>query len=345
MTPPPFYGIVSGMQALQLSADLTLQAKQFLQKTSFFSGWTDEELDEIIQHSRTTAFDDGETIFTPVENGSRVYLLLNGGVEVLSPDKKNILAEFVAGELFGEIALLTGKPHDAFAIAYKQARLLEFPKDGVPLETVFSNKPHLLAHLFQSLLIFTSQRTRAANMLIKENSPVVRELRNQVYSDKLSGLYNRTYLEESFAEFCKSPFALIMMKPDNFKQINDTFGHEAGDTALIFIAGFLKKTFSENTILVRYEGNEFAVLTHVHADRAAARSFAEKIKTALETLDLSHIFNGEDLRLSMSLGVVLFPEHGKTYTDIVTQCSGMPLTGRQHGGSMILFPEDIPCLK
>jgi len=329
------------MQESLLSADLKLQAKMFLKKTSFFSGWTDEELDEIMPHTQSIDFADGSTIFTPEENGSRVYLLLNGSVEVLSPDKKSVLAEFVAGELFGEIALLTGKPHDAFATAHNQARLLEFPKGGMPLDTLFHDNPRILAHLFQSLLIFTSQRTRAANMLIKENSPVVRELRNQVYSDKLSGLFNRTYLEESFSEFCKNPFALIMMKPDNFKQINDSFGHEAGDTALIFIARHLKKTFSENTVLVRYEGNEFAVLTHVYAEKEAARTFAEKIKTELETLDISHLFNGEKIFLSMSLGVVLFPERSASYADIVTKCSGMPLAGRQRGGSMILFPEDI----
>ena len=329
------------MQELQLSAGLKLHAKKFLQKASFFSGWTDEELEEIMLHTQLSDFEDGSTIFTPEENGSRLYLLLNGSVEALSPDKKTVLAEFVAGELFGEIALLTGKPHEAFAIAHNQARLLEFPKDGQPLEILFHDKPQILAHLFQSLLIFTSQRTRAANTLIKENSPVVRELKNQVYSDKLSGLFNRTYLEESFSEFCKNPFALIMMKPDNFKQINDSFGHEAGDTALIFIARHLKKTFSENTVLVRYEGNEFAVLTHVYAEKEAARTFAEKIKTELETLDISHLFNGEKIFLSMSLGVVLFPEHGTSYADIVTKCSGIPLTGRQRGGSMILFPEDI----
>ena len=341
MTTCSFCDIVQGMQEIPLSEDLALQAKKFLQKTSFFSGWTDSELDEIMMHCQMNEFEDGSTIFTPEETGSRVYLLLNGSAEVLSPDKKTALAEFVAGELFGEITLLTGKPHDAYAIAHNQARVLEFPKDGVSLETLFHDNPRILAHLFQSLLIFTSQRTRAANMLIKENSPVVRELRNQVYSDKLSGLFNRTYLEESFSEFCKEPFALIMMKPDNFKQINDSFGHEAGDTALIFIAGHLKKAFSEHTVLVRYEGNEFAVLTHLYTDKESARAFAEKIKKELETLDLSHLFNGEKIFLSMSLGIVLFPQHGKIYTDIVTRCSGMPLIGRQRGGSMILFPEDI----
>ena len=131
------------MQEIPLSADFAVQAKKFLQKTSFFSGWTDSELDEIMMHCQANEFEDGSIIFTPEENGSKVYLLLNGSAEVLSPDKKTALAEFVAGELFGEIALLTGKPHDAYAIARKQARILEFPKDGVPLETLFREYLHI----------------------------------------------------------------------------------------------------------------------------------------------------------------------------------------------------------
>ncbi|MGP1576520.1 MAG: GGDEF domain-containing protein [Treponema sp.] len=329
------------MQALELSADLINQAKTFLPQTSFFSGWTNEELDEIMPHTQIVTFENGGTIFTPEENGSRIYLLLHGSVEIFSPDKKSLLAAFVSGELFGEIALLTRKPHDAFAIAHKEACLLEFPKDGLPLETVFNDKPRILAHLFQSLLIFTAQRTRAANMLIKENSPVVQELRNQVYNDKLSGLFNRTYLEEYFSEFCKNPFALIMFKPDNFKYINDTYGHEVGDTALVAIAAHLKKTFSDSCILARYEGNEYALITHTHTDKETARSFAETVKKEFETLDLSRLFNGENIFLSISVGVVLYPVHGKTYKDIVTLCSGIPLTGRQRGGSMILFPEEL----
>ena len=329
------------MQESQLSTDFAFQAKKFLQKTSLFSGWSETELDEIIAHAEIRAVEAGSIIFTPEEKGSRIYLLLDGSIEIISPNKRSVVAEFVAGELFGEIALLTKKPQEAFAIAHKNVHVMEFPKDGQPLENVFSDEPRIRAHLLQSFLIFTAQRTRASNMLIKENSPVVQELRNQVYSDKLTGLLNRTYIEEYFQEFCKNPFALIMMKPDNFKQINDTFGHEAGDAALVFIGGHLKKLFAENAVLARYEGNEFAVLTHTHADRAEARAFAEQIKDELEHLDISRIFNGCPFFLSMSLGVVLYPEHGKTLTEIVSLCSGMPLTGRQRGGSVILFPEDL----
>ena len=72
MTSYQFYDIVQGMQEIPLSADLAVQAKEFLQKTSFFSGWTDSELDEIMMHCQANEFEDGSIIFTPEENGSKV---------------------------------------------------------------------------------------------------------------------------------------------------------------------------------------------------------------------------------------------------------------------------------
>jgi len=329
------------MQKSELTTEIGMQAKQFLHKTSLFSSWSEQDLDEILVHAHIVTLADGSVIFTPEEIGSKIYLLLKGSVEIFSPDKKTVLAEFVAGELFGEIALLTKKPQTAFAIAHKEVCLLAFPENGTPIETVFKDKPRILANLFRSLLIFTSQRTRAANTLIKENSPVVRELRNQVYNDKLTGLFNRTYLEETFAEFCKAPFALIMLKPDNFKYINDTFGHEVGDTALTFIAAHLKKVFAQDNVVARYEGNEFALITHNHVQKAAAKEFARTIQQELETLDLSHILKRDDVHLSISLGVILYPEYGKTIADIITVCAALPLAGRQRGGSLILFPEEL----
>ena len=64
MTTCSFCDIVQGMQEIPLSEDLALQAKKFLQKTSFFSGWTDSELDEIMMHCQMNEFEDGSTIFT-----------------------------------------------------------------------------------------------------------------------------------------------------------------------------------------------------------------------------------------------------------------------------------------
>ncbi len=291
-------------------------------------------------------YEDGETIFTPDDTRQCLYLVMDGTVEIISPDKADILAEFVTGNLFGEISLLQRKPQQAFALARNTTQLIEFPKDGMPLEELYQDSPEILAHLFKTLLIFTAQRTRAANTLIKENSPMMRELRNQVYKDKLTGLYNRTYLHESFSELKKNPFTLIMMKPDNFKYINDTFGHEAGDAALIFMGTHLKKTYGKDTVLVRYEGNEFAVLSYLHTKKEDAYTFAQTIKTKLETIDISRVFTDKDdsgsVFLSMSLGVVLYPEHGDT-EELITRCSGIPLTARKQGGSTILFPEDCPC--
>ena len=207
------------------------------------------------------------------------------------------------------------------------------------MEEVFKNNPVTYAQLLKSYLVMVSRRTRKANSLIKENSPIMKELQKQVYGDKLTGLFNKAYLEENIADFMKSSFSLIMMKPDNFKAINDTYGHEKGDACLTFIGNYLSHFLDTDSVLMRYQGNEFAVLTP-ELGRDGAANLAEKIKEKLENLDISPVLNSP-FKLSMSLGILLYPDTKIEKTEFIKQCAEMPLIGRARGGSQILFEEDI----
>ena len=235
--------------------------------------------------------------------------------------------------------MLTQEEQKAIASANENSIILSFPKDGIPMEDVFKDNPVTYAQLLKSFLVMVSRRTRKANSLIKENSPIMQELQKQVYGDKLTGLLNKAYLEENIADFMKSSFSLIMMKPDNFKAINDTYGHEKGDACLTFIGNHLSHFLDTDSVLIRYQGNEFAVLTPDQG-RDGAASLAEKIKAALENLDISPVVNSP-FKLSMSLGVLLYPDTKIEKTEFIKQCSEMPLIGRARGGSKILFEEDI----
>nr|WP_255811335.1 GGDEF domain-containing protein [Treponema denticola] len=241
--------------------------------------------------------------------------------------------------MFGETAMLTQDEQKAIASANENSIILSFPKDGVPMEEVFKNNPVTYAQLLKSYLVMVSRRTRKANSLIKENSPIMKELQKQVYGDKLTGLFNKAYLEENIADFMKSSFSLIMMKPDNFKAINDTYGHEKGDACLTFIGNHLSHFLDTDSVLIRYQGNEFAVLTP-ELERDGAASLAEKIKAELENLDISPVLNSP-FKLSMSLGILLYPDTKIEKTEFIKQCAEMPLIGRARGGSQILFEEDI----
>ena len=315
------------------------QKIEALSNTPLFAGWDEIYLKDIADKAGVDSYQKGDIIFRQDTKGDRFYIIVEGNVIILSPEDESVLAEFVSGEMFGETAMLTQDEQKAIASANENSIILSFPKDGVPMEEVFKNNPVTYAQLLKSYLVMVSRRTRKANSLIKENSPIMKELQKQVYGDKLTGLLNKAYLEENIADFMKSSFSLIMMKPDNFKAINDTYGHEKGDACLTFIGNHLSHFLDTDSVLMRYQGNEFAVLTP-ELGRDGAASLAEKIKEKLENLDISPVLNSP-FKLSMSLGILLYPDTKIEKTEFIKQCAEMPLIGRARGGSRILFEEDI----
>ncbi len=94
----------------------------------------------------------------------------------------------------------------------------------------------------------------------------VLSLTEQATRDWLTGLYNRRYFEETLADHIEAAkrydreLSLVLFDIDRFKQINDTSGHAAGDTALRSFAEILKSTARSADILCRFGGDEFAVI-------------------------------------------------------------------------------------
>jgi len=315
------------------------RAADVLVSAPLFSTFDRKELDFLAKKSEFLSIDKGQAIFNAEDSSDRLYIVASGSVVILSPEDGSVLAEFVAGDSFGEMELLTGAKRNAGARAELPTILLAFPSGGASLRVALSERPELAARILRSFLLVVAGRTRKSNALVKENSPWVRELRRQVYGDKLTGLLNKAYLEENLPKSLTGPMALVMLKPDNFKEINDRFGHEAGDSVLVLMAGALERAVRKEGTAVRYMGNELAVL-YPGKDRAAALEAARGIQSLLSGLDLSAHTGDPDLRLSVSLGIALYPEHGPDAEAMIKVSAGLPLTARSRGGSLILFPED-----
>ncbi len=135
-------------------------------------------------------------------------------------------------------------------------------------------------------------------------------LREMSYTDHLTGLYNRRYLMELLdREFSRSRrtshgLSLIILDVDNFKEINDQFGHGGGDTVLQDVAALFRNELRDYDTAVRFGGDEFvAVLPDTSSHTAVM--VAERIRTALG----GHRFHGKlrSLRVTGSLGVALYP--------------------------------------
>ena len=124
--------------------------------------------------------------------------------------------------------------------------------------------------------------------------------------DGLTGLYNRRVLEEmlSVEESRRnpSPMAVLLVDVDNFKSVNDTFGHPAGDRVLSVMGNLLRDNCRKENIVARYGGEEFAVLmTNPGLTADAAIQAAERLRKALGAQDFA--FSRQKVKLTVSIGV------------------------------------------
>ncbi len=139
--------------------------------------------------------------------------------------------------------------------------------------------------------------------------------------DPLTGVPVRRILESSlqraFRRSCDEgrSMAVIMCDVDHFKRVNDTYGHAAGDQALIAVARALDAARRENDLCCRYGGEEFTLLLEEASGEAALR-LAERLRVAVAEIDL--VFEGRSIPLALSAGVAAFPElHIKTASELL----------------------------
>ena len=129
--------------------------------------------------------------------------------------------------------------------------------------------------------------------------------------DPLTGVPVRRILDSSlqkaYRESCDQgrSVAVIMCDVDHFKQVNDTYGHAAGDEALIVVARTLDAVRRENDLCCRYGGEEFTLLLE-DANGEAALRLADRLRQAVAEIDL--VYDGRQIPLTMSAGVAAFPE-------------------------------------
>jgi diguanylate cyclase len=139
----------------------------------------------------------------------------------------------------------------------------------------------------------------------------IEEARIKAVRDAVTGLPNRqAYDERIQQEYSRwkrfgDPLALMVWDIDDFKKINDTYGHQSGDKALRALAEKLKTTLRETDFIARYGGEEFVVLL-VGTDLDGAKEAAEKMRARIEKVGLKA--NGEIIRMTVSGGISMFQQ-------------------------------------
>ena len=159
-----------------------------------------------------------------------------------------------------------------------------------------------------------------------ERHHLLSELHNQSLKDYLTGLNNRrgffllAQQHVKLAKRMKRPVLFVVADLDGMKQINDTFGHEAGDQALIETAGILKKTFRDADIIGRIGGDEFAVCI-MEDDTSTAEAITTRLE---ENIRIANNTTTSPYKLSISEGIARFDFASETaFEQMLAQADGL----------------------
>ncbi|TCS35179.1 diguanylate cyclase (GGDEF)-like protein [Paucimonas lemoignei] len=170
------------------------------------------------------------------------------------------------------------------------------------------------------------------------------KLHVQAMRDGLTGLLNRRFMEESLLRETRharrnhSQIAIIMIDIDHFKRFNDTFGHAAGDALLRAIGKMLQEAMRGSDLACRYGGEEFTVILPGTPLQAAA-TIAEKLRESTQSMEVA--MEGQALgKITISLGVACFPEHGDTYEAVLHAADLALMHAKQTRNRVVKYAQD-----
>ncbi|MFP4329764.1 MAG: GGDEF domain-containing protein [Alkalispirochaetaceae bacterium] len=313
---------------------------ELLRNAGIFASLQDEELQLIHENSEYLTVPEGGVLFTPEDEGNALYVLASGQIAISRSDGEDAgreIARFVPGDSFGELDLLLKNRHNATARAIEEAEILVFPRKGLTFEEICVSHPATFAPVLFKLLAVIASRLRSTNRLISQNSSWVRQLQEQVYKDKLTSFYNKAYLHEELPRLLKErgePVSLLFVKPDNFKMVNDTYGHEVGDKTLVRFAKRVAHALPEEAIAVRYRGNEIAAILP-GADAQTAMEVAGRAREALASTSITDLTGGGEFQLSASASYATIPDDGTDAEQIIAATNETVYSARSAGGGKV----------
>jgi len=158
--------------------------------------------------------------------------------------------------------------------------------------------------ILQALL---EEVTKKYDDSITEKEKLLQKMFEMAVNDSLTGLYNRQYMQNYLLNLIKKAkrnknekFAVIFLDLDNFKSINDSFGHNKGDEILKEVANILKNSFRECDLVSRYGGDEFVIIVE-NPSFEVLDNLKSRLRNIIET-------EFKDFEISVSIGFSCFPK-------------------------------------
>lgn len=232
-------------------------------------------------------------------------------------------------------------------IEYRSKSLfLDSPKIGgivgIGLQSIFSTDP-------VRYIVIDSILTTMANLVgsVKAIHKYTQDLEYYAARDPLTDLFNQRVFNDMMAyeikraERHKYSFALMVIDCDNFKPINDNFGHAFGDKFLQTVADILEEEKRDEDIAARYGGDEFTLILP-ECDENGAMTVANRISKRIEREKLI-ASDGTRVGITISVGICVYPQHTMSQKDMFVIADSMMYQAKEEGKNSIKLPgqEDV----
>ncbi|MFW6415155.1 MAG: diguanylate cyclase, partial [Thermodesulfobacteriota bacterium] len=294
------------------------------------------ELDKLLEKSMKTILENAGAqrgvLVTQEEKSNKLYIEAEGEI-----DRPITLHQFLLLEDFDQV------PHNIINYIFKTNE--DVIINDLAREDNFANDPYLSKNRVGSLLcmpirykgyttgVFYLENRLSSNVFTPERLQVLRMLISQVaisldnaqlykkaITDDLTELVTHNHFkfmlekEVERSQRYKRQFSLIMFDIDNFKQINDIYGHLAGDEILLNLSSLAREEFRSADLIARYGGEEFTIIL-TETDYQGAYSAAERFR---ELIDGYTSWNVDfDPHITVSIGMSSFPQHGTSARAII----------------------------
>lgn len=210
----------------------------------------------------------------------------------------------------------------------QQETILECNDRQIDIEKITAKFSDIQSHM--------ELEVKKANSIINELTSRVKQLEETSNLDALTKVFNRraldNYLEDVFKSKMYKDFHLLMLDIDNFKHINDTYGHVVGDKILIFIAALLRKTLRDSDRIFRYGGEEFAIILD-RSTNEQAKAIASRLLGLIKTNNL--IYLGQKIEVTASIGMTSFRQEDVNSDELLQRADKALYISKQTGKNRV----------
>ncbi len=288
-----------------------------------------------LENLPSVALKKDEHIITKDYLNSALHLLVKGEAGVYLKDKEPVRTIY-AGEIMGEISLVDQQPTTASIICHTDCNVVII--DETLIWKLVNDNHRFTINLLQIVV----NRFRGLATQIETSLEKQKLLEYHVNIDDLTGLFNRGWLNKQFSPLLErykknqQPFSYLMLDIDHFKNVNDNYGHQAGDVVLQNTATIINTAIRATDYAIRYGGEEMAILLP-NTDAENAIKFAERLRKEIAD-NVVEYEPGKTLSITTSIGVSSL-KNNESVADLIKLADDALYYGKEHGRNQVKYNE------